>query len=241
MIPVMEASKAVCFGFDSMSELSAAASKVQLANAATDIEHEDKDIYELLGKPVHYPVVLSVTNEGYTEEVERKSAVAAQISAEAGGHPLPVEYAHLTYDNTANFNFCTASGGQFSCAAACASPDSYAELYQIVKDTWAKYGIRNGWSCWTCYPNWVQGWTIGYYDYDTQMDDYNAAMFEIQKLGLYVKDSFPYTLKEPFEDFIQKIKDCLDPNEIMNPGSWGMLSGAQFRLLEAIDLPGSEE
>ncbi|MCL1896989.1 MAG: hypothetical protein FWG03_10650 [Clostridiales bacterium] len=55
---------------------------------------------------------------------------------------------------------------------------------ETIKDTWAKHGIRNGWSCWTCYPNWVQGWTIGYYDYDTQMDDYNMAMFEILKTWL---------------------------------------------------------
>jgi FAD/FMN-containing dehydrogenase len=113
-------------------------------------------------------------------------------------------------------------------------------VYKIVKDTWAKYGIRNGWSCWTCYPNWVQGWTIGYYDYDTQMEAYNTAMFEIQKQALSIKNSFPYTFTEPFENFVQRVKDALDPNGIMNPGAWFMVSGAQFRLLEAIDLPGAE-
>jgi FAD/FMN-containing dehydrogenase len=241
MIPQPEATKHVCYGFDSMSELSKAASKVQLADAATDIEHEDQDIYDLLGMPVEYAVVLSVTNEGYTEEVERKSAIAAKICEESGGHLLPEKYSHLTYDNTANFNFVTAGGGMFCCAAACATPDSYPEVYKIVKDTWAKYGIRNGWSCWTCYPNWVQGWTIGYYDYDTQMDAYNAAMFEIQKQTLAVRNSFPYTFTEPFEEFIQKIKDALDPNGIMNPGAWFMVSGAQFRMLEAIDLSDMEE
>jgi FAD/FMN-containing dehydrogenase len=241
MIPVTEASKHVCYGFDSMSELAKAASEVQLADAATDIEHEDQDISDLLGMPVGYPVVLSVTNEGYTEEVERKSAIAAKICEEYGGHVLPDRYSHLTYDNTANFNFVTAKGGMFCCAASCASHESYPEVYQIIKDTWAKHGIRNGWSCWTCYPNWVQGWTIGYYDYDTQMDDFNMAMFEIQKQTLSIKDSFPYTFTEPFENLLQKIKDCLDPNGIMNPGGWFMVSGAQFRLLDAIDLPGTEE
>jgi len=240
MIPVPEATKHVCYGFDSISDLAKAASRVQCANAATDIEHEDKDIYELLGMPVDYQAVLSVTNEGYPEEVDCKSAIAAKICEDCGGHLLPEKYSHLTYDNTANFNFCTASGGQFSCAAACASNESYPEIYKIIKDTWAKYGIRNGWSCWTCYPNWVQGWTIGYYDYDTQMQAFNRAMFEISRLSLDIKDSEPYTLKEPYEDFIQKIKDCLDPKGIMNPDAWFKICGAQFRVLEAMDPPGSE-
>ncbi|MCL2757575.1 MAG: FAD-binding oxidoreductase [Coriobacteriia bacterium] len=240
MVPKPEVVQPVCFGFDSMEALAQAASKVQLANAATDIEHEDKDIYDLLGMPVDYAVVLSVTNEGYAEEVACKSAIAAKICEEGGGHRLPDAYADLTYKNTANFNFCTAKGGLFCCAAACASNESYPAIYKAVKDTWAKYGIRNGWSCWTCYPNWVQGWTIGYYDYDTQMEAYNMAMFEIQKLTMPIKDSYPFTFEEPFENFVQKIKDCLDPNGIMNPNSWFMLSGAQSRLLEAIELPGAE-
>ena len=242
MIPIPEATTHVCYGFDSMADLSKAASKVQLAAAATDIEHEDKDIYELLGMPVEgCAVVLSVTNEGYQEEVDKKSAVAAAICEEFGGRPLPEKYSHLTWDNTANFNFCTAKGGMFCCAAACASNESYPEIYKNIKDTWAKHGIRNGWSCWTCYPNWVQGWTIGYYDYDTQMEDYNMAMFEIQKMLLPVKDSFPYTFTEPFENLLQRIKDCLDPKGIMNPNAWFMVSGAQSRLLEAVELPGDEE
>jgi len=241
MIPLPEATGHVCYGFDSISDLSKAASKVQLADAATDIEHEDKDIYDLLGMPVDYAAVLSVTNEGYKEEVDRKCAIAAKICEECGGHVLPDKYSHLTYDNTANFNFCTAKKGMFCCAAACASNESYPEIYNIIKSTWAKYGITNGWSCWTCYPNWVQGWTIGYYDYDTQMEAFNMAMFEIQKQTLPLKDSYPYTLTEPFEELIQKVKDCLDPNGIMNPNTWFNLSGGQARMLEAIDLPGTEE
>ena len=66
-------------------------------------------------------------------------------------------------------------------------------------------------------------------------------MFEISKLNLPVKDSEPYTFKEPYEDFIQKIKDCLDPKGIMNPDAWFKVSGAQFRVLEAMDLPDSKE
>lgn len=241
MIPVPRASKPVCFGFDSMDDLAKAASKVQLADAATDIEHEDQDIYEFLGMPVQYPVVMSVTNEGYPEEVECRAKIAAQICEEAGGHRLPDDYAHLTYKNTANFNFTTAKKGMFCCAAACASNETYPDIYKNIKATWAKYGIKNGWSCWTCYPNWVQGWTIGYYDYDTQMDAFNMAMFEIQKHGITVKDSFPYTYTEPFENLLQQIKDCLDPNEIMNPNAWFMASGAQWRMLEVLELPGAEE
>jgi len=239
MIPIPPASEAVIYAFDGMAELVKAASRIQVANAATDIEHEDKDIYELLGMPLPpgYGCALAITNEGYPEEVACKNKIAEDILIDCGGHKLPVEYAHLTYNNTANFNFVTAGGGQFSCAACCASNEVYPEAYRIIKDTWAKYGIRNGFSCWTCYPNWCQGWTIGYYDYDTDMDKFNTAMFEIQKLGLSLKDSFPYTFPEPYENFIQQIKDCLDPNGIMNPGSWAMLSGAAFRMVEAIDLP----
>ena len=239
MIPVAPATEAVIYAFDNMTDLVKAASRIQVANAATDIEHEDKDIYELLGMPLpdaSYGCALAITNEGYPEEVACKSRIAEEILIDCGGHKLPVEYAHLTYHNTANFNFCTAAGGQFCCAAGCASNEVYPEVYQSIKDTWAKYGIRNGWSCWTCYPNWCQGWTIGYYDYETDMDNFNAAMFEIQKMGLEIKDCFPYTFPETYENFIQKIKDCLDPNQIMNPGSWFMLSGASSRLVDAIDM-----
>jgi FAD/FMN-containing dehydrogenase len=243
MVPVRPASVHLCYGFKCIEDLAQAASKVQLADAATDIEHEDKDIYELLGKPLPegYAMALVVTNEGYKEEVECKAKIAEKIMQGCGGVRLSDDYAHLTYDNTANFNFNTATGGQFCCAAACASVESYPEAYRAIKEIWAKYGIRNGWSCWTCYPNWVQGWTIGYYDYDTQMDDYNAAMFEIQKKGLTIKDSFPYTFHESFEEYIQRIKDCLDPNGIMNPNAWFMVSGSSSRLVDAIELPGSGE
>jgi len=215
MIPVPPASESVIYGFDSIAALGKAASKVQIANAATDIEHEDKDIYELLGMPLPdgHACALAITNEGYPEEVACKSKIAEEILIECGGTKLPVEYAHLTYDNTANFNFNTAHGGQFCCAAGCASNDAYPQSYENIKQTWAKYGIRNGWSCWTCYPNWVQGWTIGYYDYDTDMDSFNAAMFEINKLGLDTPDCFPYLFPEPYEEFIQRVKDFFDPNE----------------------------
>ena len=240
IIPVPEATKSIIYGFDSISELVKAASKVQMAGAATDIEHEDKDIYELLGKPIPYACALAITNEGYKEEVDCKSAIAEKICKDAGGYRLDEEYAHLTYNNTANFNFNTASGGQFCCAAACSTNEQYPRQYKLIKDTWAKYGIRNGWSCWTCYPNWVQGWTIGYYDYDTQMDDFNMAMFEIQKQGLEIPNTFPYLFTEPYENFIQRFKDCVDPKGIMNPNAWFMESGAQWRMLDAIELPGAE-
>jgi len=244
MVPVREASKHLAYGFKSVEALRDAASAVQLADAATDIEHEDKDIYEILGMPLPdegYVMCLVVTNEGYKEEVERKADVAARIMKEHGGTELPVEYAHLTYDNTANFNFSTAKGGMFCCAAACASPGTYPESYWAIKETWDKYNIRNGWSCWTCYPNWNQGWTIGYYDYETQFDDYQMAMFEINKKGLLIENSFPYTFHESYEEYIQKIKDCLDPAGIMNPNGWFMVSGAQYRLVEALEIPGTDE
>ncbi len=237
MVPLPEATEHVAYGFDDIASLSRAASAVQRAGAATDIEHEDCDIYELLQMPVDYPLVLSVTNQGYREEVARKAEIAAHLCQAAGGHPLPAKYSELTWDNTANFNFRTARFGLFSCAAACTSYASYPEIYAIIKDTWKKYNIVNGWSAWTCFPNWVQGWTIGYYDADTQMMDFQKAMFEITKQCIAVPDSYPFTIKPPFEDFLQKIKDAIDPNGIMNPGAWFMISGAQARMLEAIELP----
>jgi FAD/FMN-containing dehydrogenase len=237
MVPLPEATDHIAFGFDDVESLSNAASSVQIAGAATDIEHEDCDIYKLLLMPVDYPLVLCVTNQGYKEEVERKTEVARRLCEKAGGHALPAKYAELTWNNTANFNFRTASFGLFACAAACTSYESYPEIYRIIKDTWKKYGLMNGWSAWTCFPNWVQGWTIGYYDPNTQMEAFQKAMFEITKKCISVPDSYPYTLKPPFEDLLQKIKDCLDPNGIMNPGAWFMISGAQARLLEAIPLP----
>jgi FAD/FMN-containing dehydrogenase len=219
-----------------MASLSKAASSIQRAASATDLEHEDCDIYKLLKKPVDYPVVLCVTNQGFKEEVERKTEVARELCIAAGGTEISPDYAALTWDNTANFNFRTAEYGEFSCAAACSSYESYPEVYKTIKDTWAKYGLMNGWSCWTCFPNWVQGWTIGYYDADTQRDDFNKAMFEITRRLLEVPDCYPFAVRPPYEDFLQKIKDSLDPNGIMNPNGWYMISGAQARLLEAIPL-----
>ncbi len=95
----------------------------------------------------------------------------------------------------------------------------------------------NGWSAWTCFPNWVQGWTIGYYDKDTQTEDFQKAMLEITKLLIPVKDSYPFLIETPFENLLQTIKDALDPNGIMNPGAWFMISGAQARLLDALPFP----
>lgn len=237
MMRVPEAIDHIAFGFDGMESLSKAASSVQIAGAATDIEHEDCDIYQLLKKPVDYPVVLCVTNQGYKEEVDRKTEVARQLCKEAGGHELSPEYAELTWYNTANFNFRTAEYGVFACAAACTSYESYPEVYKIIKDTWKKYGLMNGWSAWTCFPNWVQGWTIGYYDKLTQTEDFQKAMLEITKLIIPIKDSYPFLISTPFENLLQTIKDALDPNGIMNPGAWFMISGAQARLLDAIPLP----
>jgi FAD/FMN-containing dehydrogenase len=237
MMRVPEAMDHIAFGFDGMESLSKAASSVQIAGAATDIEHEDCDIYKLLLKPVDYPVVLCITNQGYKEEVERKTEVARHLCEAAGGHELSAEYAELTWNNTANFNFRTAEFGVFSCAAACTSYESYPVVYKIIKDTWKKYGLMNGWSAWTCFPNWVQGWTIGYYDKETQTEAFQKAMLEITKLLIPVKDSYPFLISTPFENLLQTIKDALDPNGIMNPGAWFMISGAQARLLDALPLP----
>lgn len=76
MVPLPEATEHIAYGFNDIQSLSKAASSVQRAGAATDIEHEDSDIYELLLMPVDYPLVLNVTNEGYKEEVKRKTEVA---------------------------------------------------------------------------------------------------------------------------------------------------------------------
>ena len=236
MIPMTEAVEHIAYGFHDIQSLSKAASSVQRAGAATDIEHEDRDIYELLQMPVDFPLVLCVTNQGYKEEVERKIDVAHKLCKAAGGHELPSKYAALTWDNTANFNYRTAHFGRFSCAAACCSYESYPEIYKNIKDTWKKYNLMNGWSAWTCFPNWVQGWTIGYYDPNTQLEDFNKAMFEITKKNLTVPDSYPFTIRPPFENLLQTIKDAIDPNGIMNPGAWFQVSGAQARVVEAIPL-----
>lgn len=240
MIPLAEATEHVAYGFNDIQSLAKAAAAVQRAGAATDLEHEDCDIYNLLQMPVDYPLVLCVTNEGYKEEVERKTEVAARLCEAAGGHALPARYAELTWDNTANFNYRTNKFGRFACAAACTSYESYPTIYKNIKDTWKKYNIVNGWSAWTCWPNWVQGWTIGYYNFDTQLEDFNKAMFEITKKNLEVPDSYPFTIRPSFEDLLQKIKNAIDPNGIMNPGAWFNISGAQARFIEAIPLQDEE-
>ena len=240
MIPLAEATEHIAYGFEDMRALSKAAASIQCAMAATDIEHEDSDIYDLLQMPVDYPVVLCVTNEGYKEEAKRKTEISMELCEKAGGVALPSKYAELTWYNTANFNYRTNKFGRFCCAAACTSYESYPEIYKLIKDTWKKYNIVNGWSAWTCWPNWVQGWTIGYYNIDTQFNEFQQAMFEITKKCLDIPDSYPYTIRPPFEDLLQLIKDSIDPNGIMNPGAWFQISGAQARMLEAIPLPVEE-
>jgi FAD/FMN-containing dehydrogenase len=240
MMPLPEAVEHIAYGFDGMESLSKAASAIQRAGAATDIEHEDCDIYTLLKKPVDYPTVLCVTNEGYKEEIARKTEIAKKLCEEAGGTELDPGYAELTYYNTANFNFRTAEYGEFSCAAACSSYESYPKVYKIIKDTWKKYGLMNGWICWTCFPNWVQGWTIGCYDADTEREAFQMAMLEITKKIIEIPDCYPFTIRPPFENLLQTIKDALDPNGIMNPSGWFMISGAQARLVEALDVPGQQ-
>lgn len=237
MMPMPESMNHITFGFNSVESLSEAASSVQIAGAATDIEHQDCDIFNFLKRPVDYPLILCITNAGYEEEVVRKTEVARALCNKAGGHELSPDLAELTWDNAANFNFRTAEKGVFACAAACTSYESYPVIYKIIKETWGKYGLLNGWSGWTCFPNWVQGWTIGCYDKETQTEDFQKAMFEITKRILTIPDSYPFLIKPPFENLLQTIKDALDPNGIMNPGAWFMISGAQARMLEAIPLP----
>ena len=61
-------------------------------------------------------------------------------------------------------------------------------------------------------------------------------MFRIQKLTYDIPDSYPFYFTEQFEEFSQKVKDWIDPNGIMNPNSWFMLSGAQSRMVESIPI-----
>lgn len=237
-VPLPEVTEHVVCGFMHIEDLCKAAKDIQLLDIATDIEHEDYDIYDLLGMPLpkNYEIVLAVTCEGIEGEAKIRAQRCLEIMKKYDGEELDPEYGHLTYDNTPNFNFCTASYGQFCCAAACASYETYPELYHRIKQEWKDAGIKNGWSCWTCYPNWVQGWTIGGYDYGTQMDAYNRAMVRIQKYSYAIPDSYPFIMTEQFEDFEQKVKDWIDPNGIMNPNSWFLLCDAQTRMVDSLPM-----
>ena len=78
-VPQPEATHHAVCGFAHIEDLCKAAKEIQLKGLATDIEHEDHDIYDLLGMPLpkYYEMVLAITNEGIQEEVEAKGVSAS--------------------------------------------------------------------------------------------------------------------------------------------------------------------
>lgn len=237
LIQLPETTISVCYGFNDMKSFIKAAYDIQRADAATDIEHEDGDLYNhFLEMSEPYPFVLCVTNQGHEKEAQARNEVVTQICEGLGGGLLPEEFAEATWDNAATFDYRTAHFGRYTLSPAFSSYQSYEKAYRIIKDTYAKYNIKNAWSGWSCWPAWVEGWAVAYYNPETQMEDLQKAKFEIARQSADLPDYFFNSLQTPYEDLLVRIKNMIDPNNIMNPGTWDFLTGAPFKEIRKVPL-----
>lgn len=237
VIPLPETTTGIAYGFDDMQSFGKAAYEIQRADAATDIEHEDGDLYnEFLKMHQPHPLVLIVTNQGYKEEVARKTEIAKRICEEAGGHPLPDKFAKITWDNAASFDYGAARYGRYAMMSAASTYDSYEQCYRIIKDTLRKYNIKSAWSAWSSWPAWVIGWVVAAYDFETQRADVDKAYFEIYRQLLDVPNCAISVISDPYMKVVKDIKNLLDPAGIMNPSAWGGVSGESMKMLKQIPL-----
>jgi FAD/FMN-containing dehydrogenase len=237
LIPLPETTISVCYGFNDMESFIKAAYDIQRADAATDIEHEDGDLYNhFLEMSEPYPFVLCITNQGHEKEAKARTEVVSRICEDLGGHALPDKFAKATWDNAATFDYRTTHFGRYTLAAASCSYRSYEKAYRIIKDTFAKYNIKNAWSGWSCWPAWVEGWAVAYYNPETQLEDMQKAKFEITKKCADLPDYFFNSVRAPYEDLLVRIKNMIDPNNIMNPSTWDFVTGAPFKAIRNIPL-----
>ena len=239
MIPLPETTSSIAYGFDDMQCFIKAAYNIQRADAATDIEHEDGDLYNhLLEMSEPYPFVLCVTNQGYKEEVKRKTEIASRLCEEAGGYSLPSKFAETTWKNAATFDFRTAHFGRYAMIGGMCTYATYEKMYRIYKDTLDKYNIKNGWSAWSSWPAWVVGWVVAYYNPETQLEDLMKVKFEVMRKCIELPDFLPGPVREPYANVMTNIKNMLDPSDIMNHKAWeGPASGSLFKMLKNLPLP----
>ncbi len=230
IFPAHEALVYVDLGFETWEPMIKTLKNFRKTTTITDVSMLDDALGEIIGGfKVPYPLVLSVGCTGTNEEAERGAEIVRKLAAEAGAKDLGIPVGNMLHDNAALINaFLKKFGGIDDVASVGHTFAAWPEIHKIFREVSHKYNLLDFWYAWVLKNGVVSfpGWA---YKEPDQREDMMKAREEISFKWREIKDVPPTTYFGPSPDFtpylrptyyelVRKIKQTLDPNNILQPG-----------------------
>ena len=195
------------------------------------IDINDDGVGKIIGIDIPVPHLITMTIGGHPDEVVRKIKVCQEIGAETGGLDLGPDMGKLIYYGGALTAYIYKKEGYGHLVFADSywhSLEAYPHLYRTFKKTLAKYGLTEN-----CIFGWFMkgvgcSFPIVAYKEPEQREAMNKAWTEIcddwfsipnSAPGMSVTSTTKYNL-DPLKPthywLLRKIKDAIDPKNIMN-------------------------
>lgn len=230
--PAHQVVKHIDLGFDDWESVITALKMFRKTRLITDVGFLDKWVGKLVGgvMEIPFPYLLTVGCSGPKEEAQRGAEIVREIGAKAGAKEAGVPMGDILYQNAALLNAPTFKtlGGYSNVASVGHTFDAWPEMYRIFREVVEKGNVPAYWYAWVLSNGVVSFPGIAYKEPE-QREGVTKVVEEISSRWLELKDAPPTTyfgaspnftryLRPTYYDLVRKIKQALDPNNILQPG-----------------------